>query len=82
MEDTFSATEKWTPIGYATPFTTHIIIITCSMFSHLQYVMQSLLFALCKHTSPNMKISTPLLRIAREISPYLGSMARINLKEN
>lgn len=28
-----------------------------------------------------MKISTPLLRIAREISPYLGSMARINLKE-
>ena len=32
-------------------------------------------------TSPNMKISTPLLRIARDISPYLGSMARISLKE-
>ena len=29
-----------------------------------------------------MKISTPLLRIALEISPYLGSMARINLKRD
>ena len=28
-----------------------------------------------------MKISTPLLRMARDISPYLGSMARINLNE-
>lgn len=37
--------------------------------------------AILNPTSPNMKISTPLLRIARDISPYLGSMARISLKE-
>ena len=47
----------------------------------ISLVRDTMYAAILNPTSPNMKISTPLLRIARDISPYLGSMARISLKE-
>lgn len=51
----------------------HVLIISL--------VRDTMYGAILNPTSPSMKISTPLLRIARDISPYLGSMARISLKQ-
>lgn len=74
------------------PPTTHTFISTTfhhffkvdPAFHHvpiISLIHDTMYASILNPTSPSMKISTPLLRIARDISPYLGSMARISLKE-
>ena len=61
----------------------HIPAIFSEQLHRQQHVIHTGCVSLySQRTSPNMKTSTPLLRIARDISPYLGSMARINLKKH